>query len=187
MDQIITWDHDLFLFLNGLGSNDWDGFWLTVTDRFTFVPLYALLLFLIYRKMGWSVLLRVVVVAAAMILITDQVTNLFKYGFERLRPCREPLVMDQMRMVADHCGLYGFFSAHASNTMATAVLIGLLLRSHFKWLLSSLVLWSVMVAYSRIYVGVHYPIDVLCGLLFGAISGWTFYKVLDKWTGRLYK
>ena len=88
MDQIITWDHDLFLFLNGLGSNDWDGFWLTVTDRFTFVPLYALLLFLIYRKMGWSVLLRVIVVAAAMILITDQVTNLFKYGFERLRPCR---------------------------------------------------------------------------------------------------
>ena len=69
--------------------------------------------------------------------------------------------------------------------MATAVLIGLLLRPHFKWLLTSLVLWSIMVAYSRIYVGVHYPIDVLCGLLFGAISGWTFYKVLDKWTGRL--
>ncbi len=185
MDQIITWDHELFLFLNGLGNNTWDGFWLVVTNKFTFVPLYILLLFIIYRKMGWGLFLRVVALAAAMILISDQATNLFKFGFERLRPCREPMIMDQMRMVADYCGLYGFFSAHASNSMATAVFVGLLLRPHFNWLLITLVLWSLIVAYSRIYVGVHYPTDVICGLLFGAATGWIFFKVFEKWFKRL--
>ena len=177
IDQILAWDYELFLFLNGLGTSSWDGFWMVVTDRFTFIPLYIFLLYLIYREMGWRMLLNVAIVAALMILFTDQVTNLFKYGFERLRPCRDPNLVDKMRLVTDGCGMYGFFSGHAANSMATAIFIGLLLRPFYKLVTFLLVIWSIIVAYSRIYVGVHFPLDIICGLLFGTASGYIFYQL----------
>jgi undecaprenyl-diphosphatase len=104
-------------------------------------------------------------------------TNVFKRGFERPRPCRAEGVMDQMRFIAVRCGLYGFFSGHSSNSMAVAVFAGLLLRPYFKNLIFILLFWSAVVAYSRIYVGVHYPLDIVCGLAFGAMGGFIFYKL----------
>ncbi len=176
-DKIIEYDQELFLFLNNLGTPAWDGFWLTVTNKLTFVPLYAVLLFLIYRKFGWRVLLLLVFVIAAMITFTDQVTNLFKDGFERPRPCRAEGVMDYVRYIAERCGKYGFFSGHSSNSMAAAVFAGLLLKPYYKYLIFILLFWSAMVAYSRIYVGVHYPLDIFFGMAFGGLAGWGFYRI----------
>ena len=122
-------------------------------------------------------MLLLVVVIAAMITFTDQVTNLFKDAFQRARPCRAEGVKDIMRFVAERCGKYGFFSGHSSNSMAAAVFAGLLLKSQYKYLIFILLLWSAIVAYSRIYVGVHYPLDIICGMAFGAISGWLFYRL----------
>jgi undecaprenyl-diphosphatase len=186
MDQIIAWDREIFLLLNQLGNSSWDGFWLTATNRLTFVPMYLLLLFLMYRKMGWPRFLMTTATIALMILFTDQVTNIFKYGFERLRPCRDPELVHIMRVVADRCGLYGFFSAHASNSMATAIFLGITLRANYKWLPSTLIIWSLIVAYSRIYVGVHFPLDILCGLLFGMLSGWIFYQINSRLNRRFF-
>ncbi|HMR16732.1 MAG TPA: phosphatase PAP2 family protein, partial [Mariniflexile sp.] len=78
----------------------------------------------------------------------------------------------------------GFFSGHASNSMATAVFAGLMLRPYYKNLIFILLFWSAMVAYSRIYVGVHYPLDILCGFMFGALSGYLFYRVANYFNGR---
>ncbi|KJD33126.1 phosphoesterase [Tamlana nanhaiensis] len=177
IEQLIEYDWEVFLFLNNLGSETWDGLWLVITNKLTFIPLYAVLLFLLYKKFGLKSLLIFVVVIALMITFTDQITNVFKRGFERLRPCRTEGVMEYMRMVAGYCGKYGFFSGHSSNSMAVAVFTGLLLKPYFKNLIFYLLFWSAMVAYSRIYVGVHFPLDILCGMTFGAISGFLFYKI----------
>ncbi|MFH6768258.1 phosphatase PAP2 family protein [Gaetbulibacter aquiaggeris] len=177
IEQLLEYDKSLFLFLNNLGTPAWDNFWLVITYRFTFIPLYALLLFLLYKKLGLKSLLILVVVIALMITFTDQVTNIFKRGFERPRPCGEESLIFQMRFIANHCGKYGFFSGHSSNSMAAAVFAGLFLRTYYKNLIFILLFWSAVVAYSRIYVGVHYPLDIVSGLTFGAISGWAFYKL----------
>ncbi|MFD2541990.1 phosphatase PAP2 family protein [Lacinutrix gracilariae] len=178
IDQLILNDQELFLFLNNLGTPTWDAFWLLITNKLTFIPLYALLLFFIYKKFGLKTLAFSVLLIVLMVTFTDQITNLFKDGFQRARPCRQEGVMEKMRFIAVRCGKYGFFSGHASNTMAAAVFAGLLLKPYYKNLIFILLFWSVIVAYSRIYVGVHYPLDVVCGMTFGALSGFMFYKIL---------
>lgn len=177
IEQLLEYDTKLFLFLNNLGLPTWDPIWLAITHEVTFVPLYAILLFLLYRKFGLKSLLIFVLIIALMITFTDQITNVFKRGFERPRPCGEAQLIDQMRFIAIRCGKYGFFSGHASNSMAAAVFAGLMLRPYYKNLIFILLFWSALVAYSRIYVGVHYPLDSVCGLTFGAVSGFMFYKL----------
>ncbi|MDB9755595.1 phosphatase PAP2 family protein [Winogradskyella sp.] len=178
LEQLLELDTELFLYLNKLGTPTWDNLWLIITHEFTFVPLYAILLFLIYKKYGLKSLLIMVLVIAAMITFTDQITNAFKHGFMRPRPCRlDSLKEEGMRYIAERCGRYGFFSGHSSNSMAAAVFGGLVLRPYFKNLIYLLLLWSFIVAYSRIYVGVHYPIDIICGMTFGALAGFGFYKL----------
>jgi len=177
VEQLLQYDTDLFLFLNNLGSSTYDGLWLVITNKLTFIPLYAILLYLMYRHLGWKALLLLIVVIAAMITFTDQVTNLFKDGFQRPRPCRADAIKELLRFIAPRCGKYGFFSGHSSNSMAVAVFAGLLLKPYYKNLIFLLLFWSAVVAYSRIYVGVHYPIDIICGMLFGALAGFSFYKL----------
>lgn len=178
LDQLLQYDKELFLFLNNLGSSTWDGLWLVITNKFTFIPLYAILLFFIYKRLGLKVLLLTILVVAVMIAFTDQITNLFKYIIvKRPRPCREEELQGIMRFVAPRCGRYGFFSGHSANSMAAAVFAGLLLKPYYKKLIFILLFWSATVAYSRIYVGVHYPLDIICGMAFGAIAGFGFYKL----------
>jgi len=177
IEQLLEYDTELFLVLNNLGSTTWDGLWLAITDKLTSIPLYALLLFLLYKKFGTKSLLVFVVVVALMITFTDQITNVFKRGFMRPRPCGEADLIDHMRFIAVRCGKYGFFSGHSSNSMAAAVFAGLMLKPYYKNLIFMLLVWSVIVAYSRIYVGVHYPLDILCGLTFGVFAGFLFYKL----------
>jgi|SRR5690606_15518035 undecaprenyl-diphosphatase len=178
IEELLTYDEKLFVFLNGLGTSSWDGFWLTVTHKLTFIPLYAVLLFLIYKKLGLKSSLITLLVVAVMITCTDQLSNLFKYGFERPRPCRLPHLENTIRYIATRCGKYGFFSAHAASSMALAVFVGLLLKKHFKNLIFILLFWSVLVSFSRIYVGVHYPLDIIVGMFFGSIIGWVAYKTV---------
>ncbi|MEM7186398.1 MAG: phosphatase PAP2 family protein [Bacteroidota bacterium] len=177
IEQLLQYDTELFLFLNNLGSEPWDGLWRFITEKYSSVPIYALLLYLIYKKLGWKGTLVILVAVALMITATDQLANLFKYGIQRPRPCRVEALQTSMRFVADGCGRFGYFSAHAASSMAAAVFLGLLLRDRFKYLPFLLLLWAVIVAYSRIYLGVHYPLDIITGMFFGAILGWIFYKL----------
>jgi len=177
MEQLIAYDQQLFEFLNGLGTTTWDGLWLFITNKLSFIPLYALLLFLVYKKFGTKGTLITVIVIAAMITCTDQLANAFKHGFMRPRPCKVAAMQETIRYIAERCGRYGFFSGHASNSMAVAVFAGLALRSKYRNLIFMLLFWSAFVGYSRIYVGVHYPGDVLVGWIVGGLLGFGFYKL----------
>lgn len=178
LERLLELDTELFVYLNSLGSPTWDWMWLLITDTLTFIPLYAILLFLIYKKYGLKPLLLMVLVIAAMITFTDQTTNIVKRSVLRFRPCACEEIMDTIRYIAERCSKNrSFFSGHAANSMAAAVFGGLVLRPYYKNLIFILLFWSFVVAYSRIYVGVHFPIDILCGMTFGALAGFGFYKL----------
>lgn len=177
METLIEYDQELFLFLNGLGTESWDGFWLVVTNKLSSIPLYALLLFFIYQKYGIKGTIITAIVVAAMITSTDQISDFFKNFIQRPRPCKVFSWEETMRFIAPRCGRYGYFSGHATSSIATAVFAGLTLQSKYRYLIFILLFWAVFVGYSRIYVGVHYPGDVLTGMIVGGILGLVFYKL----------
>lgn len=182
LDKILQLDHSLFLYLNNLGSTTWDTFWYYFTEKKSHIPLMLVLLITAFRLVGWKQFLVVAVVIALMATFTDQVTNVFKYHFQRLRPCRVLDLETQMRFIAKRCSKFSYFSGHASNSMALAVFFYNLFKIRYPKAVLGLLLWALMMGYSRIYVGVHYPADVLSGFLFGAFSGYGFYR-LYVWFG----
>lgn len=178
LPTLLDWDKELFLYLNGLGTVSWDGFWLIVTNKWTSVPLYLFLLLLSLRSFGIKRTLLLLLTVTLLVTITDQMANFFKYGVQRLRPCHEAGIRDTMRLVQSYCGgNFSFYSGHASNLTGLAVFFTLLLNARFKGLGILLVFWALMVSYSRIYVGVHYPLDVVAGIITGIFMGWLFARL----------
>lgn len=183
MEQLLQYDQELFLFLNNLGAENWDWFWIFISNKYAAVPMYAFLLYLIYRNFGWKGTMITVVLVAGLITCTDQLANVFKDGFQRLRPCREDFIQ-YARYLDDYCGQYGFFSAHAASSMAAAFYVGFILKPFYKYVLALMLLWAILVGYSRIYIGVHYPGDVLVGMLIGGLLGFGFYKLQQYFIGK---
>lgn len=183
IESIIDKDIELLIFLNNLGTTQWDGFWLIVTNKFSAIPLYILLLYLAFKHYGLRRTVILVLFITLLITASDQTSNLFKYGFKRLRPCHDENIVDLIRLVKERCGgLYSYFSAHASNSMAIAVFFSLLFKNKIKYLSYLLIIWALFVAYSRIYIGVHFPLDVLTGAIIGAIYATLIYKLFNIFT-----
>lgn len=176
-DRILQYDTDLFIFLNNLGNESWDGFWWFITQNWAPLPLYLILLYLVFKHYGIRGTVIVVLSIIGMIFVTDQTASIFKHSVCRPRPCKVEEVVVQIREMIIICGRYGFFSAHAANSMAAAIFLGSSLRKWHPLIFWILIIWAVITGYSRIYLGVHYPSDVLIGMLFGGIIGWTFYKI----------
>ena len=185
IEELLKYDTELFLFLNKLGNTTWDSFWLIVTEKWSSIPIYAVLLYLVYKNYGLKGTLIVMISVALMITATDQLANLFKHGIKRPRPCQVETLRETMRYIAERCGRYGYFSAHAASTMATAVFLSLLLKKWYRYLPFLLLFWAAVVAYSRIYLGVHYPLDIVTGMFFGALIGLLFYKI-QFWAQRRF-
>jgi len=178
LDSLINNDIELFLFLNNLGTTQWDGFWLFMTNKYSAIPLYIILLFLTYKYYGLKRTLLILVFVGVLITLSDQTSNLFKYGFKRLRPCHDESILHLVRLVKDSCGgKFSYFSAHASNSMAVAILFGLLLKKHLKYIFPFLIVWAIVVGYSRVYIGVHFPLDVITGFFFGTIYSIVLYNL----------
>jgi undecaprenyl-diphosphatase len=177
IESIKDWDEKAFLWLNSFHSDGLDPIVLQLTQTITWIPLYLLLLYLIYRKdpknMAW-------VIGGVMltILLADQVSSGFmKPYFERLRPCHDPQLVGLLHNYGRCGGLYGFVSSHAANTFGMATFLTLILRKKQKgiyWLF----LYAVVVSYTRIYLGVHYPLDVFFGALVGVLSAYLSWAVV---------
>lgn len=175
LDKILSIDEKLFVYLNSLGSETYDGLWLIITKQTSWTPLFLLLLFLIFKELGIKKTLHLLLFIAVLLLFTDQITNLFKNGFQRLRPCNNPEINSIIRIVQSRKS-FSFFSGHAANTMAVSTFLFLIFKKNFNYLWL-LFLWPLIFAYSRIYLGLHYPLDILCGYVFGAISGFLMFKL----------
>ena len=178
MEQLVELDHEIFLYLNNLGNPAWDDFWNFITNKFASIPFYALLVFFLYKALGLKRMLLTLLLVAGLITFTDQLSNIFKSFIERPRPCGQEGVREYARFVAVRCGRYGYFSAHAASSAALTVFLGLILKNYWKNIFPVLIFWALLVSYSRIYLGVHYPGDVLTGWIIGIILGLLFYKLL---------
>jgi len=175
LDRIKQIDTELLIFLNNLGDESWDPIWIAITDKFTFLPLFLLIIFLLFKKNGIKGLFIILLFISFLILFTDQFTNLVKDFTQRLRPCRLDELQNLLRDIDIRCGKYGFFSAHAANSISVAVFIlNCVNESVKKYLKPILILWVLFFSYSRIYLGVHYPLDTIFGLTFGLLSGYLF-------------
>ncbi|MFV8358656.1 phosphatase PAP2 family protein [Flavobacterium sp. XS1P32] len=174
LERILSLDTKLFVFLNGLGSETYDGLWLFITKQSNWIPLFLLLLYVIYTKLGAKQTLYLLLFIAVLVTITDQTTNLFKNGFQRLRPCNNPEINSFIRIVKiSHS--FSFFSGHAANSMAVATFVYFNFKDKIKFF-GFLFLWPLIFAYSRIYLGLHYPVDILTGYLFGFTLGFLMFK-----------
>jgi len=202
-----AYDQALFVWINSAGTPFWDPFWLVVTDKWSSIPLYVALLFLLRQYYSWRQVFQTLFVLGLMIVVTDQLANLFKYVLvQRPRPCREEGLQDQLRMVAAYCGRYGYFSAHAASSAALASFLIRLIKYHRgrpsvwsqgfiskvialftpRFWIVLLLIWAAALGYSRIYLGVHYPFDVLTGWFVGlALGGFVFYP-LQLWLIRRF-
>jgi undecaprenyl-diphosphatase len=171
-------DQNLFLFLNSLNSPFWDQVMYNISGTIIWIPLYlAILVALgIKYKRKFIVLILMIIIA---ITLSDQGSVFFKNSVHRLRPCHEPALKGLVHLVKGRCGgSFGFVSSHAANSFMVAVLTLLLIRR--KWFTYGIIFWAMMVGYSRIYLGVHYPGDVICGSLLGVIIGWGVYKLYES-------
>jgi undecaprenyl-diphosphatase len=171
-------DQKLFLLINSLNSPVWDQVMFAISGKIIWVPLYLAILIWIgvnYKKRFPLILLFIIIAAT----IADQVSvQLFKNVFHRLRPCHEPSLEGLVHLVNGKCGgLYGFVSSHATNSFNVALLSLLFIRK--RWFTVFILTWASVIGYSRIYLGVHYPGDVICGALLGAFIGWGVYKLYE--------
>ena len=172
-------DTALFLFFNSMHSDFSDRLWLFVTNIPTWIPLYLILILIIikvFRRDSFYIIAGVLLV----ILCSDQFTSSFmKPFFERLRPCHNTDINDLVHVAKNCGGKYGFASGHAANSFGIATFFWLSLRSYLRWTWM-IFLWALIVAYSRIAIGVHYPGDIIVGGAVGMFFSWLVFKIVNE-------
>ena len=179
MVELIQWDKELMIFLNNLGSEGFDSFWKYISEIWVWVPFYAMLVYLLYKRLPLNSFIFAIIFVALGVTASDQIASIFKNGIMRFRPCHDPSLDGLLREVT--CGgKYGFYSAHASSTFFLASYLTFLLKDKVKMIPYILFPWAAMVAYSRIYLGVHFPLDILMGACMGFLLGGFFSTLALK-------
>lgn len=182
LEQLIQWDTQLFLLINKTGSNAFFDFLMPLfREKWIWLPLYILLIAYFYKTYRLKNTLYILAITVAMIVVGNSVlADTVKNITKRPRPCHEITLKGKMTERVGCGGQYGYFSAHATNHFAMAVFFLLLLKKRFRWATFALLLWAASVAYAQVYVGKHYPLDVLTGALVGSLLGWLAYRLLTK-------
>lgn len=180
LDLILEYDQKLFVWLNNLGNEYFDWFWMLLTNKVFNFLVYSIALIYLFKKIKTKSFISMILFLLILIFISDQTSNLFKNYFERLRPCHDEQIFNFMRLVKNSCGgLYSFFSAHASNSFALASFFFFV---YYKIIERKIILFFILaslVSYSRVYIGVHYPLDIIIGAFFGFTTGFILFKIWE--------
>jgi len=184
IDTVVT------LFLNGLHTSWLDPVMFLFSDRFVWIPLYIFILFIVIRKWKKKSILLILLLALT-IALSDQGCNLLKKSTKRLRPSQNIELEHKIHLVEKpdgelyRGGQFGFPSAHASNAMVVALFVFFFAGQRKMWVLLAIFFWAALLGYSRIYLGVHYWLDVECGYLAGAVCFAMVFGSFQKYV-RLY-
>jgi membrane-associated phospholipid phosphatase len=182
--KIIQFDHDLFTVINSKWTNSFfDAIMPLLRNSIIWIPLYLFILIFVFinfkSKAMWWIVFFLITVA-----LTDMTgTHIFKYGFDRVRPCNNPDIIPHLRLLVRCPVGYSFTSNHAANHFGMAMFLFLTLRHHLKnWMLIAF-LWAGIIGYAQVYVGVHYPSDIAGGMALGIIYGTISAFVYNKYFG----
>lgn len=184
LDWLNQIDTSLFLFLNSLHADWFDPVMIFFSGKLTWIPFYLVLLYLIIRQYKWQSLILLLFIAA-LISLSDQLSvRAFKFVIERPRPCHEPDLQPLIYLALGRCGgAFGFVSSHAANSFAMAGFVWFLLRGAYPYIGWVLFPWAAVVSYSRIYLGVHYPGDIMAGALLGLAISWLVWQIYRRSCG----
>ena len=175
LDKLIELDKEFFVYLNDMQSPFWDPIMIFASDKYVWVPFYLGLIGYViwkYKKQSIPMLLLAVLTVA----LADSVTSgIFKPYFARLRPCHDQTLSEVINIVSGCGGKFGFMSSHAANAFGFAVFFNLILSDRYTIFKVILVVWAVIVSYSRIYLGVHFPGDVVGGAIVGSFAAYLCY------------
>lgn len=171
LERIESLDQQLMLWLNSFHSESMDTFMWLVSEKLFWIPVYLVILYMIQRLYGWRSFGMFVAGIALTVLLCDRVSvELFKEVFQRYRPCHNLDIGPFIHTVEKCGGQYGFVSSHATNYFGVAMLTAL--WADKRWVVWAVMLWAALIAYSRVYLGVHYPADIICGALLGLVLGY---------------
>jgi len=179
-------DISMLLTINGANNSFFDSVMYTITNKFTWIPLYLLLLWLSWKYYGKQALWVIIAIILSVIIADLVSVHLFKNVFQRYRPCHNIDLQGLLHLVNGKCGgKYGFISSHACNTAAVATSTIFFFGKKFKWMIIVMILYALLNSYSRVYLGVHYPSDVLGGIVVGSLLGLGI-SALTLWMKRTF-
>jgi undecaprenyl-diphosphatase len=188
MEFLRSIDTGLFLLLNGMHNAFLDPIMYWLSDRLIWVPMYVMIVIFMIWRYKISGVWMVIFLVATIALCDQTASHLLKNVVQRLRPSQDPTLEGLVHLsLAGPGGLYGFASSHAANSSGLAIFLYFALDNRLKIMKYWLLIWSILVSYSRIYNGVHYPGDVLAGWIIGLTFGYVMALAYFKWNNYLFK
>jgi len=177
LQDIIQIDQNLLIYLNNLGSTKWDSLWLFITNQFFWSPLFILIFYLTIKSYGWKTGGFLILSMIVLVAFSDQFTNFIKNTVQRSRPNNNEEIKHLLRVLINPQS-YSFMSGHATTSTFFSVYVLLLLKDNYKYIYLIL-FFPLVFSYSRLYLGVHFPIDIFVGILIGVTFA-NLYFILSK-------